>query len=199
MFGSFSLEIEDRDGPIKLIARNELGLNPVFDAWSTGLGIIDPTREQNFVISPLSTLVYLDDRFSYESVKEKLGVDSNFMVRFDDPYLSINNAASNKAALVNTQLLMMFEVLAWLQDYSGGAPGNERAKTKVMDAIKKGRAEGLNKVSNALFEKASQGNVTAMIYYLKVRDRENWGENQPEPLREIPPMQIVVAPRAMAG
>jgi len=63
MFGSFSLEIEDRDGPIKLIARNELGLNPVFDAWSTGLGIIDPTREQNFVISPLSTLVYLDDRF----------------------------------------------------------------------------------------------------------------------------------------
>lgn len=30
---------------------------------------------------------------------------------------------------------------------------------KVMDAIKKGRAEGLN----ALFEKATQGNVTAMI------------------------------------
>ena len=58
--------------------------------------------------------------------------------------------------------------------------------------IKKGRAEGLNKVSNALFEKATQGNVTAMIYYLKVRDRENWGENQPEPLREIPPMQIVL-------
>ena len=36
------------------------------------------------------------------------------------------------------------------------------------------------------------GNVTAMIYYLKVRDRKNWGENQPEPLREIPPMQIIV-------
>jgi hypothetical protein len=29
------------------------------------------------------------------------------------------------------------------------------------------------KVSNALFEKATQGNVTAMIYYLKIRDREN--------------------------
>jgi hypothetical protein len=35
-----------------------------------------------------------------------------------------------------------------------------------------------------------------MIYYLKVRDKENWGENQPEPLREIPPMQIVVDGRA---
>ena len=68
---------------------------------------------------------------------------------------------------------------------------------EFMDAIKKGRAEGIHKVSNALFEKATQGNVTAMIYYLKVRDRENWGENQPEPLREIPPMQIVVDSRAL--
>ena len=66
---------------------------------------------------------------------------------------------------------------------------NEYAE--FMDAIKKGRAEGINQVSNALFEKATQGNVTAMIYYLKTRDRENWGENQPEPLKEIPPMQIV--------
>ena len=64
---------------------------------------------------------------------------------------------------------------------------------EFMDAIKKGRAEGLNQVSNALFEKAIQGNVTAMIYYLKVRDRANWGENQPEHLREIPPMQIVMS------
>ena len=38
-----------------------------------------------------------------------------------------------------------------------------------------------------------------MIYYLKVRDHENWGENQPEPLREIPPMQIVVDSRALEG
>ena len=68
---------------------------------------------------------------------------------------------------------------------------NEYAE--FMDAIKRGRAEGINQVSNALFEKATQGNVTAMIYYLKTRDRENWGENQPEPLKEIPPMQIVVS------
>jgi hypothetical protein len=57
--------------------------------------------------------------------------------------------------------------------------GKQNEYKEFMDAIKKGRAEGLNKVSNALFEKATQGNVTAMIYYLKVRDRENWGENQP--------------------
>jgi len=75
--------------------------------------------------------------------------------------------------------------------------GKQNEYKEFMDAIKKGRAEGLNKVSNALFEKATQGNVTAMIYYLKVRDRENWGENQPEPLREVPPMQIVVDSRTV--
>jgi len=63
---------------------------------------------------------------------------------------------------------------------------------EFMDAIKRGRAEGIHKVSNALFEKATQGNVTAMIYYLKTRDRENWGENQPEPLKEIPPMHLML-------
>ena len=68
---------------------------------------------------------------------------------------------------------------------------------EFMGAIKRGRAEGIHKVSNALFEKATQGNVTAMIYYLKVRDRANWGENQPEPLREIQPIQIVVDSRAL--
>ena len=77
--------------------------------------------------------------------------------------------------------------------------GKQNEYKEFMDAIKKGRAEGLNQVSNALFEKATQGNVTAMIYYLKVRDKENWGENQPEPLREIPPMQIVVDSRAVKG
>ena len=55
---------------------------------------------------------------------------------------------------------------------------------EFMDAIKKGRAEGIHKASNALFEKATQGNVTAIMYHLKVRDRENWRENQPEPLRD---------------
>ena len=66
-------------------------------------------------------------------------------------------------------------------------------KTSFLVSIYPPQKNNLSFGTNALFEKATQGNVTAMIYYLKVRDRENWGENQPEPLREIPPMQIVVA------
>ena len=116
--GSFSLEIDDNiTATIKLLAED--GFNPTTDdADSFIMGLIDPTTEQNLVISPLSTMLYVDNRFTYQSLKEKLGVDSNFMIRFDDPYLSVNDAASNKAALVNTQLLMMYESLSVLQTHN---------------------------------------------------------------------------------
>ena len=119
--GSFSLKIDDNiAATIKLLAED--GFNPVTDdADSFTMGLIDPTTEQNIVISPLSTMLYIDNRFSYQSLKEKLGVDSNFMIRFDDPYLSVNDSASNKAALVNTQLLIMYESLSVLQTQSGAS------------------------------------------------------------------------------
>jgi hypothetical protein len=132
--GSFSLEIgENVTSTIKLLAEN--GFNPVTDdADAFTVGLIDPTTDQNLVISPLSTMVYDDSRFSYESLKEKLGVNSNFMIRFDDPYLSINDADSNKAALVNTQLLIMYEALSTLQSQSG-VSNNLTAVSSINDAI----------------------------------------------------------------
>ena len=113
--GSFSLEIDDNiTTTIKLLAED--GFNPVTDDGDSFImGLIDPTTEQNLVISPLSTMLYVDNRFTYQSLKEKLGVDSNFMIRFDNPYLSVNDAALNKAALVNTQILMMYEALSVLE------------------------------------------------------------------------------------
>ena len=131
--GSFSLEIDDNiTATIKLLAED--GFNPTTDdADSFIMGLIDPTTEQNLVISPLSTMIYVDNRFTYQSLKEKLGVDSNFMIRFDDPYLSVNDAASNKAALVNTQLLMMYESLSVLQTQSGAS--NLTAVSTINDAI----------------------------------------------------------------
>ena len=131
--GSFSLEIDDNiTATIKLLAED--GFNPVTDdADSFTMGLIDPTTEQNLVISPLSTMLYVDNRFSYQSLKEKLGVDSNFMIRFDNPYLSVNDAALNKAALVNTQILMMYEVLSVLQSQSGAS--DLTAVSTINDAI----------------------------------------------------------------
>ena len=131
--GSFSLEIDDNiTATIKLLAED--GFNPVTDDADTfTMGLIDPTTEQNLVISPLSTMLYVDNRFSYQSLKEKLGVDSNFMIRFDNPYLSVNDAALNKAALVNTQILMMYEALSVLQSQSGAS--DLTAVSTINDAI----------------------------------------------------------------
>ncbi len=98
------------------------------------MAIEDPVTDQNFVISPLSTMLYIDDRFSFTSLKDKLGIDSNFMIRFDDPYLSVNDSASNKAALVNTQILIMYESCSVLQELSGGS-GNASCVSAINDGI----------------------------------------------------------------
>jgi hypothetical protein len=131
--GSFSLEIDDNiTATIKLLAED--GFNPVTDDTdSFTLGLVDPSTDENLVISPLSTLVFGDNRFTYESLKEKLGIDTSFMVRTDDPYLSVNDTTSNKAALVNTQLLMMYETLSVLQTQSGAS--NLTAVTTINNAI----------------------------------------------------------------
>ena len=130
--GTFSLEVGDGvSGKI----RAEDGFNPVTnDADAFVMTIEDPVIDQNFVVSPLSTALDLDSRFTFTNLKEKLGLDTNFMIRFDDPYLSVNDAASNKAALVNTQLLIMYETCSVLQEMSGLA-GNATCVTAVNDGI----------------------------------------------------------------
>ena len=53
---------------------------------------------------------------------------------------------------------------------------NERQKEypEFADAIKNGQSKGLAKITNKLFQKASEGDNTAMIFYLKNRDPNNW-------------------------
>ena len=130
--GTFSLVVDDGvSGKI----RAEDGFNPVTnDADAFVMTIEDPVIDQNFVVSPLSTALDLDSRFTFTNLKEKLGLDTNFMIRFDDPYLSVNDAASNKAALVNTQLLIMYETCSVLQEMSGLA-GNATCVAAVNDGI----------------------------------------------------------------
>ena len=48
------------------------------------------------------------------------------------------------------------------------------------ESIKRGRIAGISEVSNALFESASAGNITAMIFYLKNRAPESWSDH-PQP------------------
>lgn len=46
------------------------------------------------------------------------------------------------------------------------------------EAIKKGKCKGIAKVTNALFQKAINGNLGAQIFYLKNRDPSNWRDIQ---------------------
>lgn len=46
------------------------------------------------------------------------------------------------------------------------------------DAVKRGQAKGIAKVTNSLFQAANNGNITAQIFYLKNRDPQNWRDKQ---------------------
>ena len=69
--------------------------------------------------------------------------------------------------------------------------------TEFAEAIKRGKGKGIQTITNRLYEKALEGDNTAMIFYLKTRDRENWGEQYIEPVKEIPPINISVHPDAI--
>jgi hypothetical protein len=55
---------------------------------------------------------------------------------------------------------------------------NKKKNSEIAEAIKKGKAKGLAKVTNSLFNSANDGNVTAQIFYLKNRDPDSWADRQ---------------------
>lgn len=54
----------------------------------------------------------------------------------------------------------------------------KRKYEEFSDALKRGKSKGIATVANKLMEHALAGNITAQIFYLKTRDRDNWSEQQ---------------------
>ena len=52
------------------------------------------------------------------------------------------------------------------------------SEVDVLDAIKRGRAKGIATVTNALFQSAKGGNITAQIFYLKNRQPDEWKDRR---------------------
>ena len=117
--GTFSLTVDSNSA--NGIIKSEGGFDPNtnWDIEDQRYGAIgEPTTEQNFVISPASTLLYeYDNNTNYETFKTKLGIDDGFMIRTDNPFESLSSNASNKAAVVYSQLLVLNEVLNEIHTY----------------------------------------------------------------------------------
>jgi hypothetical protein len=117
--GTFSLTVDSNAA--NGIIKSEGGFDPntnweIEDQRYGAIG--EPTTEQNFVISPASTLLYeYDNNTNYETFKTKLGIDDSFMIRTDNPFESLSSNASNKAAVVYSQLLVLNEVLNEIHTY----------------------------------------------------------------------------------
>ena len=122
--GSFSLSVDTDE--TNWIIKSENGFDPNSN-WQIGAGegaaIGQPVTSQNFIISPISTMLYLyDNNTDYESLKTKLGIDSDFMIRFDNPYTSLSSSESRKVAAINTQLTVLYEVLKEIHTYETNGP-----------------------------------------------------------------------------
>ena len=129
--GTFSITV---DSGTTGALRGEGGFDPVTnlqfsEADSAALG--QPVTDQNFVVSPISDLMNeFNNSSDYDTFKSKLGLDSNFMIRFDNPFESLTDAASNKAAVVNTQILVLYYLLEGIHTFA-----NDDAKNKIASAI----------------------------------------------------------------
>ncbi len=128
--GTFSLTV---DSGTTGVLRGEGGFDPVTNLQfgegdSFALG--QPVTDQNVVISAISEIMNEYNSTDYDAFKTKLGIDPSFMIRFDNPFSNLDNAANNKAAVINTQLVVLGKVLEAIHTTTSGSVGN-----RVSDAI----------------------------------------------------------------
>ena len=128
--GTFSLTV---DSGTTGVLRGEGGFDPVTNLQfgeGDSLALGQPVTDQNVVISAISEIMNEYNSTDYDSFKTKLGIDPSFMIRFDNPFSNLDNAANNKAAVINTQLVVLGKVLEAIHTTTNGSVGN-----RVSDAI----------------------------------------------------------------
>ena len=129
--GTFSLTV---DSGTTGVLRGEGGFDPVTNLQfgeGDSLALGQPVTDQNVVISVISEFMNEGTTTNYNAYKTSLGIDSSFMIRFDNPFSNLDNAANNKAAVVNTQLFVLGKVLESIHTINSGSG----ARFKVSNAI----------------------------------------------------------------
>ena len=128
--GTFSLTV---DSGTTGVLRGEGGFDPVTNLQfgeGDSLALGQPVTDQDLVISAISEIMNEDNNTDYDTFKTKLGIDSSFMIRFDNPFSNLDNTINNKAAVINTQLVVLAKVLEGIHTTNTGSVGN-----RVADAI----------------------------------------------------------------
>ena len=135
--GSFSFEVDSAiSGPLI----SEGGFNPnnniTFDSELRNLKYFgELTTDQNMVVSKLTNIMDVYSGFTYESLKTSLGIDENFMIRFDDPYLNLNDSKNNQVALINNQLLVLQHAFNKIDPAEADDASIDLVEYKLADAI----------------------------------------------------------------
>ena len=122
--GTFSLTV---DSSTTGVLRGEGGFDPVTNLQfgeSDSLALGQPVTDQNVVISVISGVMNEGTTTNYAAFKTNLGIDSSFMIRFDNPFSNLNNAAYNKVAVINTQLAVLGKVLETIHTDNDSAAFN---------------------------------------------------------------------------
>ena len=128
--GSFSITV---DSGVTGVLRGEGGFDPVTNlqlSTNSSFALGQPVTDQNFVVTPLSTIMNEYNNTDYDTFKTKLGLDSNYMIRYNNLFAGLDTASLNKAAVVNTQIMVMHEVINAIHTFNG-----DSAASKIASAI----------------------------------------------------------------
>ena len=130
--GTFSLTI---DSGTTGVLRGEGGFDPVTNLQfgdNSGYALGQPVTNQNFVVTPISTIMNAyDNSNDYDTFKAKLGLASDYMIRFNDPFASLGTSYLNKAAVINTQIAIMIDIINEIGSYSG-SDGEKALATEIV-------------------------------------------------------------------
>lgn len=90
------------------------------------------------------------------------------------PLIEITDVLCKKAESLAAQGLTMDQIAHTLGMGYSTIYEKVNKYTEFSEAIEAGRSKGIAQVTNALFKRAVDGDVSAQKYYLNNRDNDNW-------------------------
>ena len=94
------------------------------------------------------------------------------------PAFEITEEVLEKTKRLASQGLTKQQIATCLGISISTLKNKQNSNVTFLAAIKEGQAEGIEQVTNHLFEQSKKGNVTASIFYLKNRAPDEWHDRK---------------------